>query len=148
VQGLRGWIIGIVLIAVIGGVAYIFRDRLSGSAGDLQVGDCFNEPAAATVVEEVQHQPCNEAHTSEVVFVGDLPDLGAYPSDAEVENYFTANCIPAYDAYTGSSFETDTDMDMGWFYPTTEGWNDGDREITCYAIRIDGATTTQSIKAP
>ena len=37
---------------------------------------------------------------------------------------------------------------MGWFYPTTEGWNDGDREITCYAIRIDGATTTQSIKAP
>ena len=41
---------------------FVLRDRLSSNAGDLAVGDCFDEPtASAETIEDVQHQPCTEA---------------------------------------------------------------------------------------
>jgi len=64
--------IGIIAIIAIGG--YIFRDRLSSDAGGLKVGECFDDPAGATRITDVQHHPCTEAHNAEVVFLGELPD--------------------------------------------------------------------------
>ena len=146
---LTGWGIRIAIIAVIAIGAFVFRDRLSSNAAELKVGDCFDEPVGAELITDVQHHPCDEAHTSEVIFVGTMsgPD-DAYPSDEDVDAYVAANCLPAYGAYTGRSFEGEAEMDIGWFYPTTEGWQDGDRGTTCYAVRMDGAAVSTSIKAP
>ena len=143
-----GWVVRIAIIAVIAIGGFIFQDRLSSNAGDLAVGHCFDEPAAVEEVTDVQRHPCNEAHTSEVIFVGDL--LGStevYPSDEELGAYFDANCVPAFNAYTGRDYQSDTELDIGSFIPTEEGWKDGDREMTCYAIRVDGAATSQSVKS-
>src|SRR5688500_13700554 len=76
-----GWLIrgGIVAAIVVAGL--VFRDRLSGDAADLQVGDCFDDPGAVSEITDVQHQPCTEAHDSEVIFVGDYPAQDAYPPD-------------------------------------------------------------------
>ena len=52
---------------VIGGL--VLRDRLSGSASDLKIGDCFDVPATETDIKDVQHHPCTEAHTGEVFAV-------------------------------------------------------------------------------
>lgn len=34
----------------------------------------------------------------------------------------------------------------GYFVPTSDGWADGDRGIICCAAKVDGTTTTGSIK--
>ncbi|HVL52759.1 MAG TPA: septum formation family protein [Vitreimonas sp.] len=146
---MNGIAIRLLIIAVIAGGALILRDRLSGSAGDLQVGDCFDVPATvAQEVDDVQHHPCTEAHTGEVVFVGDYSGGETYATDAEWLAFIEAHCVPAFNAYTGLDYQTDVVFEMGFFTPTAEGWRSGDREVSCYAARMDGATMSQSVKVP
>jgi hypothetical protein len=147
---MRGWIVRIAIIAAIAGGAFIFRDRISGNAGDLKVGDCFDEPqglAANAEIDDVQHHPCNESHTGEVIFVDDLTATGTtYPSDDQFTDFIISKCVPAFNTYTGKDFQTDTILDVGSFLPTAEGWKRGDHEVTCYAIRLDKKAVTTSFK--
>jgi hypothetical protein len=144
---MRGWIVRIAIIAVVVIGAFIFRDRISGNAGDLAVGDCFDEPAGLTEIKDVQHHPCTESHTSEVIFVGEMAgSRDAYPSNDDLRAFVESNCVPAFNTYTGRDFATDTELDIGTFVPTEDGWKGGDQEITCYAVRVDGAASTVSVK--
>jgi hypothetical protein len=136
----------IVIIAVVAVGGLLFRDRLTGGASDLAVGDCFDEPATIGEVHDVQHHPCTETHTSEVVFVGDMPSNATYPTDAEFVAFVRASCVPAFNAYTGLDFDVLAAVDMGYLTPTTEGWSGGDHEMICYAIRSDGTPVSQSFK--
>jgi hypothetical protein len=141
-----GLIIRIGLIAIVGIVLFVFRDRLSGGASDLAVGDCFDDPGIATEVRDVQHHPCNEPHTSEVLYVGDMPSSDTYPTDTQFSAAVEAACVPAFNTYTGLDFATDTTFNLGYFTPTVDGWSGGDRELICYAVRLDGAPVSQSLK--
>jgi hypothetical protein len=141
-----GWLIrgGIVAAIVVGGL--IFRDRLSGNAGDLKVGDCFDDPGAVAEVTDVQHHPCNEAHDSEVMFVGDYPAQDEYPGDEAFSLFAQQQCVPAFEAYLGRDYESDTEFDYGFYYPAPESWSDSDREVACFIYRLDGGTMTSSVK--
>jgi hypothetical protein len=141
-----GWIVRIAIIGVIAVGALIFRDRLSGNAGELKVGDCFDDPSG-DVVTDVQHHPCTEAHTAEVIFVGDVAgDQATYPADAVVDDFVEARCLPAWTSYTGKDLLTETVLRLGYYVPSPEGWSDGDREVLCYAAREDGAAMSVSVK--
>ena len=145
---MRGWIVRIAIVAAIAIGAFIFRDRISSNAGDLAVGDCFDEPAGQTEIKDVQHHPCTESHTSEVVFVADHPGGNdAYPNETQFLEFVQTQCVPAFNSYTGKDFDTDTELDMGYFFPTADGWKSGDHEMICYVIRLDKAPSTQSVKA-
>ena len=110
---MQGWVIRIGIIAVIAIGAFVLRDRLSGNAAQLEVGNCFDEPVGATLITDVQHHPCSEAHTSEVIFVGNMTGSDdTYPTDAAIDAYAESNCVPAYEAYTGRDFETDAEMNI------------------------------------
>ena len=142
---IRGGLIGAVLA---GGL--ILRPFLTGNAGDLAVGDCFDPPAATVeTVEDVQHHPCTDPHGAEVFYVGEYPDGEnvEYPSDAAFDAHVEATCVPAFNTYTGLDYISDPTWDFGYFVPTAEGWDGGDHEVLCYAIRIDEAPTSVSIKA-
>lgn len=145
---MRGWVVWAAIIGIVGIGAFIFRDRISGGAEDLQVGDCFDVPAAAAEISEVQHHPCNEAHTAEVIFVGNYPGSGdEFPGDAAFTAMAEEKCLPAFKAYTGNDYETDTVLDMGYFVPSVDSWkNHGDREVTCHLTRIDQAVMTSSMR--
>ncbi len=145
-KGFPRWIIPIAIIAIIAIGGFIFRDRLSGAAQDLSVGDCFDAPTAQTEVTDVQHKPCTDAHTAEVIFVGDMPDPDTVPTGTQMDEYIAAQCIPAFNSYTGRDFQSDTELDIQSLTPTTDGWGQGDHEVTCCAVRIDGATMTASVK--
>jgi hypothetical protein len=137
------------IIGLIAGGAFVLRPFLSGNAGNLAVGDCFDPPAGSgETVEDVQHHPCTDAHGGEVIFVGDYePSSGTYPSDDEFVTFVSDRCVTAFNAYTGLSYETATDLDFHVFTPTAEGWGDGDRTMICYAVRLDGTHFTSSVKA-
>lgn len=142
---IRGGLIGIVLA---GGL--ILRPFLTGSAGDLAVGECFDPPAATVeTVADVQHRPCTDPHGGEVFYVGEYPggEGIAYPTDDSFTAYVEATCVPAFNSYTGLDYVSNPDWDFGFLVPTAEGWDGGDHEIVCYAIRVDEAPTSVSIKA-
>jgi hypothetical protein len=146
---MRGWVIRIAIIAAIAIGAFVLRDRLSGNAGDLAVGDCFDEPtAAAETIEDVQHQPCNEPHDNEVMIVTNHPaaDGAPYPSDAEMEVFVDEKCVSAYQGYSGRDPSTESEIGLAWYVPTTEGWNDGTRKVICYLYRNDGAKMTAPLR--
>jgi hypothetical protein len=138
--------IGIVGVVLIGG--FIFRDFISGNASDLEVGQCFDLPTTTETVEDVQHHPCDQAHGGEVFFVGKSAagDDEAYPSDEVLSAEVFGFCDSPFAAYTGKDPDTDPVWTYGYFIPTADGWDDGDRGIICYATKIDGSTTTGSIK--
>jgi Septum formation len=140
--------IGVIGAIIIGGI--LLRPYLTGSAGNLGVGHCFDEPAGdEDTVDDVQNRPCTDPHGAEVVFVGDFtPDTELYPSNEQFLAFFDGTCTPAFNAYTGLDFVTDTTYDMNMYTPTFDGWSDDDRKIICFAIRIDGAQMTSSIKKP
>ena len=145
---MQGLAIRVGIIAAIAGGVWVLRPFISGDAGSLAVGDCFDEPAARTeTVEQVQHHPCTEVHDGEVFYVANYePSTGTYPSDPEFLNFISDRCTGAFSTYTGLDINTTKDFDFSAFTPTSEGWGKGDRKVTCYAVKFDGTKLNTSIK--
>jgi hypothetical protein len=136
--------LAIIAAVLIGG--FVFRDRISGGADSLQVGDCFDVPAGNNPFYKVQHHPCSEPHTGEVVFVVDHPAAKGTPfARSIVIQFASAACLPALNAYIGTT-EGDR-IDLGALYPDSKEWEAGDRKITCYAYMVDGSSLSTSFKA-
>ncbi len=142
------FLLSIAVVVLIAGGAFLFRDRISGGADDLKVGDCFDVPAAAAdTVKDVQHHPCTESHTAEVILVTENPAAkGAkVPSDADLRAYLSDTCGSALEAYVGT---TKADLyDLGAFYPTDADWAKDERGVTCYLTLLDEKPMTTSAKA-
>lgn len=138
---IRVLLIGAVLLG-----GFLLRDRISGNAGDLQVGDCFDVPKADTDISDVQHHPCTDAHTGEVVFIGNHPAAKGTPfAETLLVEFAGSSCLPAFDAYVSSN--SSDGIDIGAFYPVQKDWDTGDREITCYLYKVDGTSMSTSLKA-
>ena len=142
----------IVLIAVVvGGGFWIFRDRLSGSAGDLSVGDCIDEPAGNSEITDVQHQPCNEPHDGEVfaVIFHTAASGAPYPPTTEFQDLVSDECLPALETYTARTYAEvyAAGLDVSFLYPSSSSWSDNDREVSCFIVKTDGSKMTGSVRA-
>jgi hypothetical protein len=128
-------------ILVIATGAYVCRDRLSGNVTDLKVGDCFDVPESVVtdaVLKGVQHHPCGDPHTAEVIFTGFVPGTNeAYPDDASFSAFARTLCFPAYRDYRGRDYEADLGYHVSTVAPTADGWKTGDRGFTCLIVRAD-----------
>ena len=146
---MRGLLIrfGVIGVIVVGGL--VFRQWLSGNASDLQVGDCFDPPTTVdTVVHDVQHHPCSDPHRAEVFYVGDYDGPSTtYPDQNAFQTWVLDRCIGAFQGYVGRSYQEAEELDIQPFWPTEEGWGKGDKEMTCFIVRVDSGTMTGSVKA-
>jgi len=143
----RGWAFQIGVIAAIAIAALIFRDRLTGAATDLRVGDCFNKPADINQVSDLQHRPCSEPHDAEVIFVGDHPAASEYPGQLAFDQFAEEMCAPALESYLGRDLVTEHELTGGYLYPLEDGWHANDHEIACFVFRVDAQPLMQSVKA-
>jgi hypothetical protein len=145
---MRAWVFRIGIIAVIALGALIFRDRLSSSAAELAVGDCFDVPTTNVDIKDVQHHPCTESHTGEVFTLVTHPAAkGTAPlTQAQLVDYLTSACAPVFLSYVGADAAGSRTLDFGAFYPRDEDWTNGDRGVTCYAYRVDEKPMTTSLK--
>ena len=134
--------LAIIAVVLVGG--FIFRDRLSGSAGELKGGDCFDD-TTGTEVSEVQHHPCSEGHNAEVVLVGEHPAAKgtAYPTD-NFDSY-EDTCASAALAYVGAN--APDNLTYAFYYPLAEDWNKGERTMICYVTTENHTVLTRSMKA-
>ncbi len=108
-------------------------------AFDIVVGDCLVLPSEDEF-DEVRRLACTEPHDGEVFFVQDYPDA-EYPAADDFSSYVDSECLPAFQAYTGSDFEGQELLDIGWFAPTPGSWENGDREVACYLTPLAGQTS-------
>lgn len=138
-----------IIIAVIAVIVIAAKMFLPTDANSLQVGQCFDPPTIEGEVNGVDDGPCTDPHKGEVFFVGDYkPADGtdAFPTSFDFQDFYTATCKPAFNAYTGLDYDNDTTYDLAAFRPTSDSWGNGDRKVICYAIRADEAPLTKSIK--
>lgn len=148
----RGLIVGlIVLLVVVVGVAgfFLLRDRAPNDVTSLATGECFDRPADSGSISTIQRQPCNEPHDAEVVVALTHPaDAStAYPVVSGFNDFVSENCIPAFESYTGRTFATESELELGYLQPTITSWADGDRGITCFVYRTDEAKMSSSVHA-
>jgi hypothetical protein len=131
------------LIAVVAAVV------LTGSGGSspssLAVGDCIDVPTSAAI-SSIPKRSCTTAHAGEVFHVFDAADASAYPSDPEWGRLVYPVCDPAFEAYTGTPVETQTDIDYQFFVPTPDRWAAGERSVTCYITSLDGSPLVRSYR--
>lgn len=139
--------LGLVLLVAAG--VSLGCDRLTGEVTGLKVGDCFDEPAdGSQTITDVQHQPCSDPHDAEVisVLVNDAPPSAGFPVVFGFDDFIAEKCVPVFESYTGRTFATDTELDLGYFQPTLTGWGNGDRGFTCYVSRKDNAKVTGTLR--
>ena len=139
---MRTWIVIGVIVAFLGIVLFVVRNNVA--ADDLKVGTCFDIPTA-TSIQTVEQHPCTESHNAEVIFVGEH-DGDTYPISLSMDRYIEDNCVPAFESYIGTDIESSNDLDLGYFYPERDGWESGDRTITCYVAKSDESPMTESLK--
>lgn len=120
----------------------------SDSVADLSPGDCFDDQSAGgELVEEFETVPmvdCDKPHDNEAYAVFDLPD-GAYPGDDAITEQGLDGCLPLFEGYVGSSYETSR-LDIFPITPLAELWADGNREIICALYDVDLAKLTGSMR--
>jgi hypothetical protein len=134
----------VIIVAFLAIVLWAVRDNQS--ADDLAAGTCFDIPTA-TEVSTVTRHDCTEAHDAEVFHnVEYSGDASSYPISLTFDGFASDTCTPVFATYVGEALE-DSDLTFGYFYPTRDSWNDGDRTVTCYAFRVDEAKLTQSVRA-
>ena len=141
-------IIGVIIAVALGVGGFFFRDSISGSVVDLRVGDCFDLATGSETVKEVQHHPCTESHGAEVVALFEYPagSSDPYPSRDVLRNFAANQCLTAFRTYTGRDPVTDPVLTLGWMYPVTDGWAQGDRGVTCYLVAVDDSQMRQSYR--
>lgn len=143
-----GYVIVGALVIGISAAGWLLRDRLTGSPGELLVGDCFMVPTLE-VTGNVSHIPCREPHTAEALVVESLagePD--EYPEETAFGRWMQEHCATdVVTAYRGPEAGGTVPMTVGVLYPTRESWTTGARTVICYLSPADGSATTGSVHA-
>lgn len=144
------WVPVVAVVLVVGYLASARRDDAGViSAGgtlsieDLRVGDCF-DAAEASEISEVEARPCTDAHEFELFHVAEWNGSGDYPSETAMTDFVIDECIPAFEEYVGTSFQTSS-LDFVHFVPLEEGWNAGDRIFQCAVFDPDDTELTSSL---
>jgi tetrahydromethanopterin S-methyltransferase subunit B len=134
---------GIIIIAIIAGVAlFSFLDKTK-SVDEIAVGDCFNWPED-DVFFEIDPISCNATHDIEVYANIDLAavdtsysTVAAYPGDQEVYQAALDACLGDFEPYVGLPYDQSV-LYIDAFTPTEEGWNEvDDRMVNCVLFQVN-----------
>jgi hypothetical protein len=140
----------VVAVAALVGGWYVNAGRSSSGeitksgalhASDLRIGDCYDlKDPAEDLVDEVTARKCTEEHEYEIFFADTLV-ADSYPEQAVFEAFMADNCGPAFASYVGKAYE-ESELDVFWFYPQNDAWDNGDRLVQCavYHPRIHRLT--------
>ena len=122
-------------------------------ATDLQVGDCYNEPDAASAttnddskrqVGSVEVVDCEVPHQHEV-YNNYKITLSTFPDSSTMQSQIQTACYSSFEDYVGKSYD-ESQYEASTLTPTENSWAQGDRTITCTITTSDGSLITGSLK--
>lgn len=109
----------------------------------IKVGDCLNDATSSATVTTAPIVPCSQPHDSEA-YKSIVMKNGGYPGADAVKAQADQGCAEAFPAFVGISYD-DSKLSVSYYYPTSDSWANGDREILC-TIYDDGVKTTGTLK--
>lgn len=115
------------------------------SVFELEVGDCLTSAAmsSTTEVQSVPKVDCSAPHTYEVYYEFEMTET-TYPGQSAIDAA-AEKCIDSpYETFVGTAYNSSS-LNVTYFYPTTESWAQGDREISCMIYESENDTTTGSL---
>lgn len=114
-----------------------------GNVFALSAGDCF-EPAEDTGAEitDVTVVDCADEHGAEVYATFEL-DGEDFPGADDVDGMATAGCLERFEDFVGLPYAQSRFLQSS-YVPSEASWADGDREVVCFLVDIDGAPLTGS----
>ena len=108
---------------------------------ELAVGECFDD---GDEEDEAIRRPCAQAHDGEIISNITLPD-GPYPGDKGVVKAAKSGCATDFASYIGNTVDK-SELDLGWWTPDEDLWNDEDRLVVCAAYGPPGEDLTGTVK--
>ena len=87
---------------------------------------------------------CTTEHWGEVYHVMTITS-SQMPSENDMDDMASNACIDAFEPYVGRPYD-ESDLDITWYFPTRESWEDGDRSLQCIAISGDGDPLYQPVR--
>lgn len=122
----------------------VIGDLISGATEDdvfsLAVGDCFDENSSTETGADIESVPtvdCAKPHDYEV-YSSILMDDESYPGEDATIAEADEQCLGLFEGFLGQNYDEAVNYDFTYFYPSTESWGLGDREILCMIVEIDG----------
>ncbi|MEM7431502.1 MAG: septum formation family protein [Pseudomonadota bacterium] len=120
-------------------------DGGSLDAFDMRVGDCFDDPSEYDdEVFSLPGVPCSEPHDNEVYAVFDV-SMSSYPGEDEIGYVAQERCLEYFEGFVGLDYDSST-LDIFPFYPTSESWGQGDREVVCAIFDMNTQKLVGSVK--
>lgn len=153
----RNWIIG----AAVAGGAFLFNSIIQVDRDDsgaivaegsldafkMRVGDCFDDGSTFTEdssdVDSVPGVPCAKPHDNEVYAVFDVT-MSSFPGD-QMAGIAQEACQERFEAFVGKDYESSA-LDIATLYPSSDSWQQNDREVICAVYDIDAKKLTGSVK--
>lgn len=125
----------------------ITQEQENADVFSIRVGDCLNSSSVASdgsAIDHVPVVPCDQAHEDEVYYSYDLPD-GDFPGEDAILADADTECVDQFGSFIGIDYH-DSALDYWPMYPTTQSWENGDREVLCIAWDSSGAKLTGSLR--
>ena len=129
-------------LALLFAVFAVVSAACSSTVFSLEVGDCFDDPASFTQVDNVEVVDCADPHDNEVYAVVEYTESNDWPGNEAIEFAAFTECLDAFEPFIGVAYEV-SKWDIAAFWPSEESWNDAnDREIICAVYDLSGAKVT------
>lgn len=110
-----------------------------------EIGDCFDDPTFGEVTD-VPGLPCDVPHDNEIYAIFDHENSNqTWPGQDALDAYSFEACESRFQGYVASDYAT-SQLDISWFTPLEQGWEEGDHEIVCFLYDLDFAKLTGSKK--
>lgn len=116
------------------------------TASSLVSGDCVAVEDDPSYVGQVTVSDCRKPHTSEVVGGYQWPAADAYPGSDEMARQAYFDCQARFEQYVGIDFWASI-YDINSIVPSAASWDEGDREITCLVVDLDGKPLEGTVRA-
>ena len=121
----------------------VATESSKADAFKVKVGDCLEKPSSSEV-KDVTIIPCPQDHDFEAFAATNL-QVSASPGDAAITQKAEDFCSKEFATFIGKPFDA-SGLEMTYFFPTSESWKTGDKEIVCLVGAAAGAQTKGSLK--
>lgn len=111
-------------------------------AFSIKIGDCIEAPEAEVETSVVKASPCSDPHQSEAYHLFNIPG-DEYPGAESLSDTAGTGCLEAFEPFVGLDYNSSR-YDITWLEPTTESWAQGDREVVCLVVDVNGELLTGS----
>lgn len=113
---------------------------------ELAAEDCVVPADDDLFVDDVEIVACDEPHDMEVFATYEVDDsVEDYPGNSDIVRAAYDECQDYFEDYVGVEF-WDSEYDITTITPSPSTWADGDREVVCLIVDIDGDPLTSPAK--